>query len=82
MNLFLLESSKFLMFARRTDIRVISFDTATHPNVILPLKGLRSAIALDFEINQVFWSDVTLDFISRSNMNGKRKHVHYFFLSR
>ena len=79
MNLFLLESNKFLMFAPRTDIRVISFDTATHSNVILPLKGLRSAIALDFEINQnqVFWSDVTLDFISRSNMNGKRKHVHY-----
>ena len=83
-NLFLLEHNKFLMFARRTDIRVISFDTAIHSNVILPLNGLRSAIALDFEIdqNQVFWSDVTLDSISKSNTNGKGKHsIIYLFFS-
>ena len=80
MNLFLLEHNKFLMFARRTDIRVISFDTAIHSNVILPLNGLRSAIALDFDINQnqVFWSDVILDSISKFKMNSKRKHSPLF----
>ncbi|XP_065832089.1 low-density lipoprotein receptor-related protein 4-like [Oscarella lobularis] len=71
------EHNKFLMFARRTDIRVISFDTAIHSNVILPLNGLRSAIALDFDINQnqVFWSDVILDSISKFKMNSKEQKV-------
>ena len=65
----------FLLFARRSDIRVISYDTNIRADVIVPLQGLRSAVAIDFEpdSNQIFWTDVTLDTINKANISGKHQ---------
>lgn len=67
--------NSFLLFARRSDIRVISYDTNIQADVILPLQGLRSAVAIDFEpdSNQIVWTDVTLDTISTASVNGKNQ---------
>jgi hypothetical protein len=58
-----------LIFANRIDIRKLAPSDDGYTSI---LKGLENAIALDFHLEQdwVFWSDVTLDCIKKSRMNG------------
>lgn len=59
----------YLIFANRIDIRKLIPSKSEYTSI---LKGLENAIALDFHHEQdlVFWSDVTLDIIKRSHLNG------------
>ncbi|KAG7257364.1 hypothetical protein CRUP_022800, partial [Coryphaenoides rupestris] len=54
---------KFLLFARRTDIRRISFDTEDMSDDVIPLADVRNAVALDWDSKEgyVYWTDVTTD---------------------
>ncbi|XP_078669811.1 low-density lipoprotein receptor-related protein 4-like isoform X3 [Branchiostoma floridae x Branchiostoma belcheri] len=68
---------QFLLFARRTDIRRISFDTREKADVVLPLGELRSSVALDWDSEEghIYWSDVTADTINRAKWDGSEIEV-------
>ncbi|KAA8596151.1 hypothetical protein FQN60_011442 [Etheostoma spectabile] len=54
---------KFLLFARRTDIRRISFDTEDMSDDVIPLADVRNAVALDWDAKDgyLYWTDVVVD---------------------
>ena len=54
--------SKFLLFASRESIRVISMDTGDTSDVMLSIPDLHNAVALDFHHKQqrVYYTDVYL----------------------
>ncbi|XP_070536212.1 low-density lipoprotein receptor-related protein 4-like [Ptychodera flava] len=68
---------RFLVFCRRTDIRLISFDTDERADTVIPLEGLRSAVALDWDqgAEHIYWTDVTLDTINRAKWDGTEQEV-------
>nr|CAB3263504.1 low-density lipoprotein receptor-related protein 4 [Phallusia mammillata] len=69
---------RFLVFTRRTDIRRISFDGAGRADSVIPLEGLRGAIALDWHSlhpGYIYWSDVDSDTISRAEWDGRNARV-------
>ncbi|XP_068581233.1 LOW QUALITY PROTEIN: low-density lipoprotein receptor-related protein 4 [Cebidichthys violaceus] len=66
--------SSFLIFARRTDIRMVSLDIPYFADVVLAVNSSMKntiAIGVDPKEGKVYWSDSTLKKISRSNINGK-----------
>ncbi|XP_027007977.2 low-density lipoprotein receptor-related protein 4 isoform X2 [Tachysurus fulvidraco] len=72
-----LSLDKFLLFARRTDIRRISFDTDDKSDDVVPLADVRNAVALDWhaEDEKIYWTDVTTDSINRALWNGSEQEV-------
>ncbi|XP_077317486.1 low-density lipoprotein receptor-related protein 4-like isoform X1 [Lithobates pipiens] len=68
---------KFLLFARRTDIRRISFDTSDLSDFVIPLSNVRSAVALDWDSSDdyMYWSDTTADSINRAKSDGSGQEV-------
>uniref|UniRef100_A0A674I2P4 LDL receptor related protein 4 n=1 Tax=Terrapene triunguis TaxID=2587831 RepID=A0A674I2P4_9SAUR len=68
---------KFLLFARRMDIRRISFDTEDLSDDVIPLADVRSAVALDWDSKDdyVYWTDVSTDSISRAKWDGSGQKV-------
>uniref|UniRef100_A0A8C3QLD8 LDL receptor related protein 4 n=1 Tax=Cyanoderma ruficeps TaxID=181631 RepID=A0A8C3QLD8_9PASS len=68
---------KFLLFARRMDIRRISFDTDDLSDDVIPLADVRSAVALDWDSKDdyVYWTDVSTDSISRAKWDGSNQEV-------
>ncbi|XP_063292297.1 sortilin-related receptor isoform X2 [Pelobates fuscus] len=62
--------NEFILYAMRSSI--YRYDLSSGVSEELPLKGLRSAVALDFDYqsNCLFWADVTLDLIQRLCLNG------------
>ncbi|POI31523.1 hypothetical protein CIB84_004726 [Bambusicola thoracicus] len=68
---------KFLLFARRMDIRRISFDTDDLSDDVIPLADVRSAVALDWDSKDdyVYWTDVSTDSISRAKWDGSGQEV-------
>lgn len=68
-------AEKFLLLARRVDIRRISLDTSDHTDVVLPLKGIKHAIAIDFDYveNRIYWSDDDVHVIRRAFLNGSQQ---------
>uniref|UniRef100_A0A8C7Z4T7 Low density lipoprotein receptor-related protein 4 n=1 Tax=Oryzias sinensis TaxID=183150 RepID=A0A8C7Z4T7_9TELE len=68
---------KFLLFARRTDIRRISFDTEDMSDDVIPLADVRNSVALDWDAkySYIYWTDVTTDSINRALWNGTRQEV-------
>ncbi|XP_074659834.1 low-density lipoprotein receptor-related protein 4-like [Tubulanus polymorphus] len=69
--------NNFLVFTRLKDIRRISFDTSDRTDVVIPLKALSGAVALDWDsaTDMLYWSDVTTNTISRSHWDGERQEV-------
>lgn len=65
-------AEQVLLLARRKDLRRISLDTADYTDVVLPLRGLRHAIALDYDPveGRVYWTDDELCLIQRAFLNG------------
>ncbi|XP_077995136.1 low-density lipoprotein receptor-related protein 6-like [Glandiceps talaboti] len=62
-----------LVFANRKDVRIV--DTGTSPpNDTVIINGLEDAAALDFFHQEriVFWTDVSLEMIKRTFVNGSR----------
>uniref|UniRef100_A0A8C7Z988 Low-density lipoprotein receptor-related protein 4 n=1 Tax=Oryzias sinensis TaxID=183150 RepID=A0A8C7Z988_9TELE len=68
---------KFLLFARRTDIRRISFDTEDMSDDVIPLADVRNSVALDWDAkySYIYWTDVTTDSINRALWNGTSRIV-------
>ncbi|XP_075695287.1 sortilin-related receptor [Rhinoderma darwinii] len=64
------EENEFILYAMRNAI--YRHDLSSGVSEELPLKGLRGAVALDFdyESNCLYWADVTLDIIQRLCLNG------------
>ncbi|XP_075046529.1 sortilin-related receptor [Mixophyes fleayi] len=64
------EENEFILYAMRNAI--YRHDLLSGVSEELPLKGLRGAVALDFdyESNCLYWADVTLDIIQRLCLNG------------
>ncbi|XP_030746611.1 low-density lipoprotein receptor-related protein 4 [Sitophilus oryzae] len=62
-------ASPTLLFANRVDIRQMSLSNSKYS---LILKGLHNVISLDYHYaqNYIFWSDVSMDKIRRSSVNG------------
>ncbi|XP_014255223.1 low-density lipoprotein receptor-related protein 4 [Cimex lectularius] len=58
-----------LVFANRIDIRQVSLNSFKYTAI---LKGLHNAIALDYHYKKglIFWTDISMDIISRSRING------------
>lgn len=48
-----------LILARRTDLRRISLDTPDHTAIVMPVSGVKHAIAVDFDPIDgfVYWTD-------------------------
>jgi len=69
--------SRFIVFARKFDVRRISLDTQDMTDVVLPLRGLTSVVALDFDsqTDSVYWTDVTTDTVSRARWDGTAQQV-------
>jgi low density lipoprotein receptor-related protein 5/6 len=66
----------FLLYTRRDDIRRISVDTP-NTNILIPLKGVQEASALDFDRDQgmIYWSDIEMKTISRAFLNGSSQEI-------
>lgn len=65
-------ADKLLLLARRVDIRRISLDTLDHTDVVLPLKGIKHAIAIDYDVaeERIYWTDDDARLIRRAYLNG------------
>nr|XP_050041186.1 low-density lipoprotein receptor-related protein 6-like isoform X1 [Dermacentor andersoni] len=65
-------AEQILLLARRKDLRRISLDTLDYTDVVLPLRGLKHAIALDYDPveGRVYWTDDELCLIQRAFLNG------------
>ncbi|RWS31434.1 hypothetical protein B4U80_01714 [Leptotrombidium deliense] len=68
-------AQKSLLLARRVDIRRISLDTNDHTAVVLPLKGVKHAIAVDYDPveKRIYWSDDEIRIIRRAYLNGSNQ---------
>ena len=62
----------FLLLVRKVDIRRISLDTPDRTVVIVPVPGIRHAVAIDFDpVDKfVYWSDKEMLEIRKSKMDG------------
>ena len=65
---------RFIVVARRPDIRIVSLDTTDHSDVVLPLpkKTIETAYYVEYDVqeNYVYWSDNEKKHIMRSHRNG------------
>eukprot|EP00061_Rhincodon_typus_P018828 g48171.t1 len=77
--------TSFLIFARRTDIRMVSLDIPYFADVVVPVnRSMKNTIAIGVDpkeelkkclltLGKVYWSDSTLNKISRANLNGSQQ---------
>lgn len=65
-------AEKILFLARRRDLRQISLDTPDYTAVVLPLTGIRHAIAIDYDPMDgfVYWTDDEARAIQRAKLDG------------
>ncbi|XP_054165416.1 low-density lipoprotein receptor-related protein 6-like [Oppia nitens] len=66
---------EILFLARRVDIRRISLDTPDFTDVILPLRHIKHAIAVDFDPvdKMIYWTDDEVHVIRRAYLNGSHQ---------
>ena len=69
--------NEFVLFARKQDISRISLDTDDMTDVVVPVTGLDSVVALDWDsqTDYVYWTDVAADSISRARWDGTGQQV-------
>ena len=62
----------FLLLARKVDVRRISLDTPDLTDIVVPVSGIRHAVAIDFDpVDKfVYWSDDEKLEIKRARMDG------------
>ncbi|CAL8404823.1 unnamed protein product [Boreogadus saida] len=62
----------YLLFSNRVSVRRISLDTDDHTDVHVPVPELHNVISLDYDSvdGKLYYTDVTLDVIRRSNLDG------------
>ncbi len=63
---------KFIVVARKPDIRIVSLDVEQYADVVLPLKGINNAFSVDYDIveDYIYWSDNDKKSITRAHPNG------------
>lgn len=64
--------SKFIIFAHRVDIRVLSLDVSYLVDVTIPIPFLRNASGVDVDIRlaEVYWTDPGEDAIKKTSFTG------------
>ncbi|XP_064480867.1 low-density lipoprotein receptor-related protein 6-like isoform X2 [Ornithodoros turicata] len=70
-------AQEVLLLARRADIRRISLDTEDYTDIILPLRDVKHAIAVDYDPveGMVYWTDDEVFAIQRAFLNGSNQEV-------
>lgn len=73
-------AQQLLLLARRTDLRRISLDTPDYTDVVLPLDGVKHAIAVDYDPVDgfVYWSDDEVRGIRRAKLDGSQQVWAHF----
>ncbi|XP_050692314.1 low-density lipoprotein receptor-related protein 6-like [Eriocheir sinensis] len=68
---------EMLILARRTDLRRISLDTPDHTAVVIPMSGVKHAIAVDYDPIDgfIYWTDDEVECIQRSRLDGSGQEV-------
>ncbi|KAK7073342.1 Low-density lipoprotein receptor-related protein 6 [Halocaridina rubra] len=68
---------EMLILARRTDLRRISLDTPDYTAVVMPVTGVKHAIAVDYDpVNGfAYWTDDEAQCIQRAMLNGTEQQV-------
>ena len=68
----LIEMEKFIVVARKPDIRIVSLDADQYADVVLPLWGIKNAFSVDYDIveDYIYWSDNDKKCIMRAHPNG------------
>jgi len=65
---------KFIIVARKPDIRIVSLDADLYADVVLPLWGIKNAFSVDYDIveDYIYWSDNDKKCIMRAHPNGTK----------
>jgi len=65
-------ASSILLLVRRTDLRWVSLDTADFTDVVLDIRNVRHAIAVEYDpVDQyVYWTDDEVRSIRRAFLDG------------
>jgi len=65
-------ASSILLLVRRTDLRWVSLDTADFTDVVLDMRDVRHAIAVDYDPvdRHVYWTDDEMRNIRRAFLDG------------
>ncbi|XP_064097645.1 low-density lipoprotein receptor-related protein 6-like [Macrobrachium nipponense] len=68
---------EMLILARRTDLRRISLDTPDHTAVVMPVSGVKHAIAVDYDPIDgfVYWTDDEALCIQRAKLDGSEQQI-------
>ncbi|XP_075213889.1 low-density lipoprotein receptor-related protein 6 [Lycorma delicatula] len=68
-------AQELLLLVQRTDISVISLDSPDHTNQILPLHGIKHAIAIDYDSidGYLYWTDEDARVIRRAKIDGSNQ---------
>nr|XP_040223812.2 low-density lipoprotein receptor-related protein 4 isoform X2 [Anopheles coluzzii] len=68
---------KLLLIARKKDVRVRQLDAANPVDMVLPLDGIKSTVAVDWcsRTNVIYWTDVGKSMISRAFINGSQQEA-------
>ena len=74
---FILALEKFIVVARKPDIRIVSLDVDQYADVVLPLRNINNAFSVDYDIveDYIYWSDNDKKCIMRAHPNGSNTHV-------
>ena len=66
-----------LIFAQKSELRVYPLNSPAETDYVLPLNGVRSAVALDWDgtSETIFWTDVESDVINRAFWNGTNQQI-------
>jgi len=74
-------ASSILLLVRRTDLRWVSLDTVEFTDVVLDIRNVHHAIAVDYDpiSRYVYWTDDELRSIRRAFLDGTG--LFYFSLS-
>lgn len=68
-------AENILLLARRRDIRRISLDTPDYTSIVIPLKNIKHAVAIDYDPveDYVYWTDDEIKAIRRVKLDGTGK---------
>lgn len=63
------------IIARRTDLRYVSLDTADHRDMVIPFKGVKQSVAVDFDATdgRVYWADDEVRAIKKGKLDGSQQ---------
>jgi len=77
LSLSVADLSAFVLFAGKQVISRISLDTADLTDVVVPVTGLESVVALDWHstTDHIYWTDVIDDSISTAQWDGTGQQV-------